>query len=125
MEKTKLGISVPLLGAGLYFTGIVSFQAAFILGLVVLYLEDNQWLKQNVIKMIMVVVIATMASVSVDALDNITGFGNWYSLNGFDYTLQAIIGNVLDILLFIMGLNALAMKSIKIGFINKFIETYF
>ncbi len=46
MQKTKLGVSVALMGAALYFLGLFSgYVALIILAGYVLLMEENVWLK--------------------------------------------------------------------------------
>ena len=52
MQKTKLGLTVGLVGAGLYFLGLFSFIPAFLLAAYVLLMEDNEWLKKTAVKMV-------------------------------------------------------------------------
>ncbi len=45
MQKTKLGVSVALMGAALYFLGLFSgYVALIILAGYVLLMEENVWL---------------------------------------------------------------------------------
>lgn len=56
MQKTKLGLSVGLVGAALYFLGLFSFIPAFLLAAYVLLMEENQWLKRAAVKMVAVLI---------------------------------------------------------------------
>lgn len=50
MEKSKLGISVGLLAAGMYFLGMVSVLAVVVVAGYVLLREDDAWLKRSAVK---------------------------------------------------------------------------
>ncbi len=56
VQKTKLGISVGLLGAAIYFMGLFSgYMVAVLLAGYVLLFEENEWLKKSAVKAIAVV----------------------------------------------------------------------
>lgn len=52
MQKTKLGISVGLLGAIIYFTSLFgsSYLIAILLCGYILLVEDNPWLRKTSVK---------------------------------------------------------------------------
>ena len=51
MQKTRLGISVGMLGAAVYLTGLFSgYLVAILMAGYVLLCEENGWLKRSVIK---------------------------------------------------------------------------
>ena len=51
MQKAKLGISVGLLGAAIYFTSLFSgYLVPVILTGYVLLFEENDWLRKNAVK---------------------------------------------------------------------------
>ena len=51
MQKTRLGISVGMLGAAVYLTGLFSgYLVALLMAGYVLLCEENGWLKRSVIK---------------------------------------------------------------------------
>ena len=51
MQKTRLGISVGLLGAAIYFMGLFSgYLLAVLLAGYVLLFEENSWLRKNAVK---------------------------------------------------------------------------
>ena len=52
MLKTKLGVSIALVGAAMYFLGAISFTPAVLLAGAMLIMEDNAWVKRQAAKMI-------------------------------------------------------------------------
>ena len=58
MQKTKLGISVGLLGAAIYFTGLFSgYLVAVLLAGYVLMFEENEWLRKNAVKAVALMMV--------------------------------------------------------------------
>jgi hypothetical protein len=50
MQKTKFGISVVMMGAAIYFLGLINILGLLVVGGYVLLFESNVWLKKRVIK---------------------------------------------------------------------------
>ena len=74
MQKTKLGISVGLLGAVLYFMGIFSgYLLVVLLAAYVLVYEENGWLKQSAVRAVAILLVFSFGSTAVklipDAID--------------------------------------------------------
>ncbi len=69
MQKTKLGVSVGLLGAGLYCMGLVSTTALVLLAGYVLLMEENPWLRKVAVKAVVIVAVFTMLSTAVSSLN--------------------------------------------------------
>ena len=71
MEKTKLGISVGLMAAGIYlitlFGGLV--PAVLLAGYVLLF-EDSEWLKKNAVKAVLTYVMFSVASLVLNLIPN-------------------------------------------------------
>ena len=82
MQKTKLGLSVGLVGAALYFLGLFSFIPAFLLAAYVLLLEENQWLKKAAVKMVAVLIGFFLLGLAIDFVDEIFAvinvFAGWF-----------------------------------------------
>lgn len=96
MPKTKLGISVALMGAGLYFLGVFSFIPAFLLAAYVLLCEENAWLKRNAVRMVIIVVGFYLLHIGVDMLQEIWGCRQRYpgldSISALTFQLPAWTG---------------------------------
>lgn len=86
MEKTKLGISVGLMAAGIYlitlFGGLV--PAVLLAGYVLLF-EDSEWLKKNAVKAVLTYVMFSVASMVLNLIPN--------AINIIDYLLSAVGGS--------------------------------
>ena len=136
MQKTKLGISVGLLGAGLYFMGLFSgYMVTVLLAGYVLLCEDNEWLKKAAVKAIAVMVLFSFASAVINLIPNVMSFidyivsmfgGNFYI--GFIFNLVNAVEialNVIEKLLFLgLGVKALNQGTIAVPVIDDLINKY-
>ena len=136
MPKTKLGISVALMGAGLYFLGVFSFIPAFLLAAYVLLCEENAWLKRNAVRMVIIVVGFYLLHIGVDMLQEIWGVVNgilgWIPFLhlhfsfplGLDSIADYIISFVQNLVLLMSGFKALSNDMIKVGFADKLLSKH-
>lgn len=61
MQKSKLGVSVALMGAALYFLGLFSgYVALIILAGYVLLMEENVWLKKTAVKSVALLMLFSL-----------------------------------------------------------------
>lgn len=101
MYKTKLGISVGLLGAFICFLGlffdVTNWFFVALLGLV-LWLEDNAWLRKLMVKVAIISLILLLIPYVTDLVISIFEFFDGYNI---DETLaQTYIGSYSDYVLF-------------------------
>ena len=76
MQKTKLGISVGLLGAALYFLGLINTVALFLLAGYVLLFEENEWLRRAAVRAAVIVVGFGLIFTLIGTLENVFAFFN-------------------------------------------------
>ena len=76
MNKIKLGVSAGLTGAILYFLGAISIIPAVILAGYILLKEENDWLKYQAVKMVMIVVIFGAINIGLNCIDDIFAIFN-------------------------------------------------
>lgn len=135
MLKTKLGISIALVGAAMYFLGAFSFVPAMLLAGYVLIAEENEWIKRQAAKMIGVVLLFGLLSIAVGWIDDVVSVLNiivrWFNSDVYlsvpaslTYLIQYIISIVKEVLLLVMGFKALGMKSLKLGLIDKLLDKF-
>lgn len=134
MQKTKLGVSIGVVGAALCFLGCISYIPAVILAGYVLIFEENEWLKKTAVKMMIVTITFSLALVGVGLIQDVFGlldtcFG-WIlpfrvgvPLN-LDRILRYIFSFLQDFILIVMGFKALSMGTIKLSFIDKMIDKH-
>lgn len=138
MQKTKLGISVGLLGAALYFMGLFSgYLVTVLLAGYVLLCEDNEWLKKTAVKVISVMALFSFVGVVINLIPNTFGvISNIITLSGGSFHVAYIsditnvflsIFNLIEkVLLLILALKALNQQTISVpvvdGLINKYMN---
>ncbi len=136
MLKTKLGISIALVGAAMYFLGAVCFIPAALLAGYVLIAEQNEWVRKQAAKMIGIVVFFGILSIFVSWFDDIASILNmivhWFEKDAKKLSIPAdltdfcqyVITFVKEILLIVMGFMALKMKGIGFGVIDKLLDKF-
>jgi hypothetical protein len=71
MQKTRLGISVGMLGAAIYLTGLFSgYLAALLLTGYVLLFEENEWLKKSAVKAVALMMLFSFITVLINLIPN-------------------------------------------------------
>jgi len=131
--KTKLGISPELLGAALYFTGLISIIPLVVMAGYVLIVEENEWLKKTAVKAVGVVIFFAILSSVVGLVSNSTSllsdfvslFRGTLSLGWLNRILsicRTAISLVQALLLLLLGFMALKQGDIKLGSVDKVIE---
>lgn len=136
MQKTRLGISVGLLGAATYFAGLFSgLLAALLLAGYVLMFEENEWLRRSVVKAITLMILFLICTTVVNLIPNginfinnlAAAFGGVFSIN-FLSRLTAALVSVIDIcekILFIaLGLKALNQSTIVIPVVDQLLNKH-
>jgi hypothetical protein len=73
VQKAKLGISMAIFGAGLYFMGLISIIPLVIAAGYVLLFEENSWLKKTAIKAVSIVVLFAIIYAGIGLLGNLSG----------------------------------------------------
>lgn len=136
MQKTRLGISVGLLGAAIYLTGLFSgYMVAVLLVGYVLLFEENNWLKRSAVKAIALMaffsVLTTVIGLipdSVEVISDVVGiFGVYFSMDVLNHIAFAIIGviNIIESVLFlVLGVKALNQGTVIIPAVDKLISKY-
>lgn len=136
MQKTKLGITVGLLGAIVYFSGIFGgYQVLILISGYVLLCEENVWLRKVCVK---AMVLLLTFSIVITAIGLIPDMFDWISsvigiLNiNFSFSiisrLVRVITSALSIirtgLFLLLGLQALSQGDVRVGFIDKLVDKH-
>ncbi len=136
MQKTRMGISVGLLAAVIYFSGLFAgFLATVLLAGYVLLFEENAWLRRNTIKAFALMLIFMIISAVIGFIPNIMVLLNdiWNVFNSsINYSkisqiLEVVtdILNILEKVLFlVLGFKALNQRSLNIPVIDSLINKY-
>lgn len=136
MQKTRLGISVGLLGAALFLSCLSGgYTVVIILAGYILLFEENAWLKRATVKGVAlmfgfavlsaVINLIPNAITFIDSIFNVFG-GNFYI--AFVSNIIDVINNALSIiekLLFIvLGLKAFNQGTVKIPVVDSLVNKY-
>lgn len=136
MQKTKLGITVGLLGAAIYFTGLFGgFLVAVVLAGYSLMFEENEWLKKNAVKAIALMVFFAMLSAVVNLIPDTISFINYVAgifggyvtvgiLSSIASAIESAIGIIEKILFIVLGIKALNQGTVAVPVVDKLIGKY-
>lgn len=136
MQKTKLGISVGLLGAGLYFMGLFSgYMVTVLLAGYVLLFEENEWLKKAAVKAISVMVLFSFVSAIINLIPNamsiidslVSMFGGNFYIGFISNLVNAVVTalSVIEKLLLLgLGVKALNQGTIAVPVVDGLINKY-
>ena len=136
MQKTKIGVSVGLLGAAIYFMGLFSgyLTVVLLIGYVLLF-EENEWLRKSAVKAVALMVVFSLAAAVMNLIPNVIGvldslasiFGGSFHI-GFLSSLVYAVTEALDILeklLFMgLGVRALTQGTIAVPVVDGLINKY-
>lgn len=139
MLKTKLGVSIALLGAASYFlvalTGVASWATLLIVAYV-LFAEDNEWLKKTVVKAVSVSILCSLICLAVGWFDDLASIINiiihWFDKTAKHFVIPAnitsfikeIVVLVKDVFLVLLGIFALKMKTIRIPLVDSLVDKF-
>jgi len=133
MEKTKLGITISLLGAALYFIGLLGITPLVIAAGYVLLFEENQWLKRTAVKAVAIVLFFAILSNFLGLFSDSSSFlSNLFALfngsinlsvvNRLITLVRIVISFLSSLCLLILGFKALRMGDLPIGPVDKVID---
>jgi len=133
MDKAKLGITIQLFGAGLYFLGLIGITPLVIAAGYVLIMEENQWIRRVAVKAVAVVIFFAIFSNLVGLLSEGTAFlnnlfllfnrtVNMATLNRIIALLRITVSVLQTITLLLLGLNALRMSDYAVGSVDRTIS---
>ena len=136
MQKTRLGITVGLMGALMYFIALFGgYLAMIIIAGYILLFETNEWLKKSAIKAAVITigfaVLISVVNLIPDAISFVGSiiavFGKYFSLTIVDKIISVIttaLAIIEKILLLILGFKALRQGTVGIAFIDRFIQKH-
>lgn len=130
MQKTRLGISVGLMGFITYFACYFGgYLAAILLFGYILLVENNQWLRKTAVKALLLTVAFSLLSALIGLIPDIIDFiGSIVNVfNGSFYlsivskivtVLTSAIGLIKTVLFIILGIKALSQGSITVPVVD-------
>ena len=134
MQKTKLGVTVGLLGAAIYILShFAGYLALILLVGYVLLCEQNEWLRRTAVKAAVLKVLFSLVYAAINLLPTaVNFFDSFAGLFEKDVTspfvtnmtsMLTISFNVFEMVLFlILGFMALKQRTIRFGFIDRFVN---
>jgi hypothetical protein len=133
MQKTKIGISVGLFAAALYFIGLIGPTPLVLAVLYVFFVEEDTWLKKSAVRAVAVVVAFAVLSSFLRVLDNSTTLINDFVLlfrqsveladiNRLIRICQTILRIIEAIILLVLGFTALKQKTVGLGPVDKVVD---
>lgn len=136
MQKTRLGISVGLLGAALFLSCFFGgYTVAIIIAGYILLFEENAWLKRATVKGVALMFgFAVLSSVinvipnAITLIDRIFKvFGGNFYINFFSNVVDVVnnaIGIIEKLLFIVLGIKAFNQGTIKISVIDSLVNKY-
>ena len=129
MQKTRIGISVGLFGAALYFVGLMSIIPLVIMAGFVLLFEENEWLKRTAVKAVAIVIFFQILFAIIGLVSNSSSilttlwalFGgtlNLLWLSRILSILSSILSFVQTLLLLMLGFKALSQGNVGFGVVD-------
>ena len=136
MEKTKLGISVGLLGALLYAIGLWGGYFLTIAAVAyVLIREESAWLKQTAVKALVLTFLFPLISVAIGVIPDLVGlvqsvmnlFDEFFSMEiilEIETILRSILNIVEYVIFILLGIFALGKKTIRLPLVDSAVEKH-
>ncbi len=136
MQKTRMGISVGLLAAVIYFSGFFAgFLTTTLLAGYVLLFEENGWLRRNTIKAFVLMIIFMLASAIIGFIPNLLDFiydivvlfngsFSYLKVSQFLSIITDILGIAEKVLFLVLGFMALNQRSVNLPVIDNLINKY-
>lgn len=137
MQKTKLGVTVALLGSLIYFVGLFGgYIPVIILSGYVLLMEENVWLKKSAVKSVAVLIMFSLFSSLLNLIPGAINFvDDIFNIVGGHFTIGVVVSivNMLTsalsllrtLLLILLGLKALNQGDISVPGIDKLVNKCF
>jgi 4-amino-4-deoxy-L-arabinose transferase-like glycosyltransferase len=134
MQKTKIGVSVGLFAAALYFIGLIGPTPLVLAVGYVLVAEQDPWLKKAAIRAVGIVVAFAVLSSLLGLLNNSTNLINniillfRQTINLSDVTriigiCQTILRIIEALILLTLGFKAIKQSTISLGVVDKVIDS--
>ena len=116
MQKTKLGVSVAVLGAAMYLLGLVGgYIPTLLMAGYVLLFEENSWLKKAAVKVLAVMLCFSFAGVVLGLLPSAVGVLN-ATLGVFG------VGGIQSVLLILLTIKALTQGTVAVPVVDELVD---
>ncbi len=134
MQKTKLGLTIGMLSAVVYFTALFGgLIPLFLLVGYILLFEQNDWLRMVSFKAVALTIAFSVISAVIGLIPSALGcisnflsifevYFNYSPVSSLISVINGII-NIVKIIIFLMlAFKAMKLQDIKISLVDKFIE---
>lgn len=129
MQKTKIGLTVGVMGAVVYFSALLGgYIPMFLLAGYIFFKEDNIWLRKAAFKAIALLLVFSAMGAVINSVNEFLGvFNNLFDWDleiplNLDYVLRDIISLAKTILFAILGFRAFGQGDVAISTIDKAIK---
>lgn len=136
MQKTKLGISIGLLGAAAYFAALLgSWTPVLLVAGYILLVEENDWLRRCAVRALVILAVITLTPAVLSLVENVFGLCNtvlgWFNAaftlrfpGRCDYIIRYAVQFIGNGLLLILGVRALQVGSHPVAALEKFLDKH-
>lgn len=137
MQKTKLGVTVALLGAALYFSGLFSgYIITIVLAGYVLLMEENLWLKKAAVKTVALMMVFSILSAVLGLVPGMISFiDDVFTIFNGSFSIRFVTNiitmlrsglNLIETVLFLLlGLKALTQGTLPVPGVDKLVDKCF
>ncbi|HIS25406.1 MAG TPA: zinc ribbon domain-containing protein [Candidatus Pullilachnospira intestinigallinarum] len=129
--RTRLGITVGMLGAVIYFSALISPVVLGLLAIYVLFLEENRWLKATAIKSVVCylgffVVFQIISGIDyfLSIINRMMAVIHWYPNLAFPGSITDALSICRIVFFLVVAFSALKMRGLRIDRIDEFVETH-
>ncbi len=134
MQKTKLGITIGMLSALVYFMALIGgYIPLFLLVGYILLFEQNDWLRRVCYKAVALSIVFSLLPVAINLVPQVLGcLSNFLTIfNGhISYTVVSLIINFITsvinivetVLFLLLGIKAMKLQDVKVKKIDNFID---
>ena len=135
MQQTKLGITIGMLSAVVYFTALAGgYLALFLLVGYILLFEQNDWLRRVCYKAVALSIVFSVAAMAINlvpqafgCLSNFLAIFNGYLPYGVISSIVTFIVSVINIvetaLFLLLMIKAIKLQDVKVQKIDNFIDS--
>ncbi|MCL2364037.1 MAG: hypothetical protein FWC71_05180 [Defluviitaleaceae bacterium] len=135
MVKTKLGVSVGLLAAGIYFIGLIAMTPLLLAAGYVIIMEEDAWLRKSAIRAVVIVVSFAVLSTFLGLLDNsttlITNIVQLFRISASTADIDRVIRilqmilNISErVVLLVMGFVALRQGMVRLAPVDNLMDNH-
>lgn len=134
--KSKLGVSVGLVGAALYFAGLFNGMLLLLVLIgYVLLVEDNEWLRRTAVKSGVIYVMFALMLAVIGLIPGVIGLiGDFFGIFGGSFSIPFITSIIIfvesgielikAVFFILLGIKALNQGTIVIPFVDNFVNKY-